>query len=180
MLRGLSEWLVSYQFLSDIPSFSPSDTWEHLKMNVPEAAFGFQQATASLFTAAGKSERQGTTWTSHRAREAFIPWADCNKFPSWTAISKMCRSSQHICLHLCLGEEKLKYLLLENKGEKEPVNISQLKQESKRHRGSFCPQLMKKICRDLWHISCITAIPNYQFSLSRQLSPSLLLRSSLC
>lgn len=73
---------------------------------------------------------------------------------------KETRSSQHICLHLCLREEKLKYLLLENKGEKEPVNISQLKQEPKRHRGSFCPQLMKETCRDLWHISCITAIPN--------------------
>lgn len=54
MLRGLLQWLVFYQSLPDLPSFFPSDTWECQKMNVPEAAFGFQQATASLLSAAGK------------------------------------------------------------------------------------------------------------------------------
>lgn len=79
MLRGLSQWLLSYQLLPYLPSLFPTDTRECEKMNVPEAALGFQQATASLLSAAGKSERQGTTRTSHGAREACGPWADCNR-----------------------------------------------------------------------------------------------------
>lgn len=37
-------------------------------------------------------------------------------------------SSQHICLHLCLSEEKLNYLTLENKGEKKRACQYQLAQ----------------------------------------------------
>lgn len=39
---------------------------------------------------------------------------------------------QHICIHLCLSEEKLNYFTLENKGKKKkPVNIRALRQGPK-------------------------------------------------
>lgn len=57
---------------------------------------------------------------------------------------------QHICIHLCLSEEKLNYFTLENKGKKKKsLSISEHSGRDQNQRGSFCSHLLRTICRDL-------------------------------
>lgn len=123
------------------------------KMNVPEAAISFQQGTASLLSAGGRSERQGTKTYKSPSKRSLQP---LGRLQQAGQEGGQTSSSQHICLHLCLSEGKLNYLTLENKGEKKSLSISARSDRSPKIKwGSFCPHRMKAICRDL----CFAAQP---------------------
>lgn len=109
MLRGLSQWLLSYRLL---PHLSPCSIVTHgkcKKMNAPEAAISFQQGTASLLSAGGRSERQGTKTYKSPSKRSLQPLGGLQQVGQEGG---QISSSQHICLHLCLSEEKLNYLTL--------------------------------------------------------------------
>lgn len=107
--------LLSYQLLPYLLFFPSGKYMKYKKNNVPEAAISFQQRTASLLCAGGRSERERTKTSkslSTRRLQALGRTQQAAREGAQTS------SSHHNCLHLCLSEEKLNYLTLENKGEK--------------------------------------------------------------
>lgn len=103
------------------------------KMNAPEAAISFQQGTASLLSAGGRSERQGTMTYKSRSKGSLQPFGRLQQAGQEGGQSS---SSQHICLHLCLSEEKFNYLTLENKGEKKSLSVSAWSDRSPKIKGA--------------------------------------------
>lgn len=196
MLRGLSQWLLSYQLLPYL-LFFPSDTWKCKKMNAPEAAISFQQGTASLLSAGGRSERQGTMTYKSPSKRSLQPFSRLQQAGQEGGQSS---SSQHICLHLCLSEEKFNYLTLENKGEKKSLSVSAWSDRSPKIKGAafaliswwWSPETFALqpssvtvaevasvlASKGLWnvnrfqHISCTIVIPGVQVS-THQDSPAL-------
>lgn len=88
---------------------------KYKKKNVPEAAISFQQGTASLLCVGGRSEREQTKTPKSLSTRRLRALGGTQQAAREGAQTS---SSQHNCLHLCLSEEKLNYLMLENKGEK--------------------------------------------------------------
>ena len=166
------------------------------KINAPEAATSFQQGTASLLSAGGRSERQGTKTYKSLSKSSLQPLGRLQQAGQERGQTS---SSQHICLHLCLSEEKLNYLTLENKGEKkkEPVSISLLNGGPEIRGAAFALISWRQsretfalhprpvtgaasvlASKGLWnvnrfqHITCSTVIPNAHVSTPRG-SPAL-------
>lgn len=132
MFRGLSQWLsyLSQWLLSSslIYLLFSQVTHGNMRKLMPQRlhlAFKRQQPLYCLQQASLKGKEP------HRQVMEQEKPAALGQIARGRSGRKETSSSQHICLHLCLSEEKPKYLLLENKGEKEPVNISQLRQEPK-------------------------------------------------
>lgn len=111
------------------------------RMNAPEDAMRFQHGMASLLAAGSRSERQGNETYKSPSKRSLRPLVRLQQAGHGGGHSS---SSQHICLHLCLSEEKLNYLTLENKGEKKRACQYQPTQTgTKNQRGNFCPHVMK-------------------------------------
>jgi len=107
------------------------------KINAPEAATSFQQGTASLLSAGGRSERQGTKTYKSLSKSSLQPLGRLQQAGQERGQTS---SSQHICLHLCLSEEKLNYLTLENKGEKKKsLSVSACSTGAQKSEGQLLP-----------------------------------------